>query len=288
MNKMFRVANNLIINAEQKDLTRVCIAKIGEWKGHPMGDYKLTDRDLEEIIANFDKEGRPLLFDYDHESLWGKSAAAGWGSKLEIENGMIYCTVEWTPGVEDQIKNKVYRYFSNVLWFNYFDPNNAELSGTYLGSVALTNTPFQKDLPPIKNSFKGGNMNEEILKVLNVKTDAEAITAITNMQTQIAVNKATVTRLETEVETLKTENAAFKESEITSDVDNAINSGKLLPKFKNAALAIRRQSKEDFDNFVKNTEDVPTDQLNPPKNPKPNSQQPPAEADFSAFLPGGE
>ena len=225
--KIIVLNSHIVINAD-KELEDICVVVPGKWKGHPAGDYSITESDIKQILNNYEIEKRELLFDYDHESLFGKSVAAGWGSELYEKEGKVYAKVNWTPKAKEAIKNEEYRYLSNVIIFNYQDSNNPRISGTYLHSVALTNVPFQKEVPAIINKIQniGGKVDNELEKILgklNAKTPDEAVSKIEQMQEQI-----------------KTLNNQI----LANEIDLAIAEGKLLPADKEVAISLRKNSKE--------------------------------------------
>lgn len=97
MSMMKIINNQIVINSGKEDYSEICVVVPGSWQGHPAGDYEITENDIEQMLENFKNEGRDLLFDYDHESLYGKSIAAGWGKELFIRDGKLYAKVNWTP-----------------------------------------------------------------------------------------------------------------------------------------------------------------------------------------------
>jgi len=289
-----KIINNQIeiINKKDGNYSDICVVIQGQWKDHPAGDYEITEGDVIQMVENFNAEGRDLLFDYDHESLYGgKSIAAGWGKEIYVKNGEIHAKVEWTPKALEAIKNKEYRYLSNVLIFNYSDKNNASVRGTYLHSVALTNVPFQKDLPSIMNkmyqNIKKEDDMDEILKALGVKTEAEAIAKINSM-TQIAnsVNESTtiLNQMKTENTTLKDKVKELNTTIVNNEIDLAIAGGKLLPKYRETAILLRNTDKTQYENFLKTTEKIPG-QMQIPNNQHHGGGN---EEDWNEFIPGGE
>ena len=284
----------LIANAEKPD--EICIVIPGTWEGHwSGGDYAITERDIDEMIANFNTEGRDLLFDYNHDSLWGDSKAAAWGKSLEKRDGKIYCKVEWTEEGKKAVESKEYRFLSNVLIFNYFDPNNKKLTGSYLHSVALTNVPFQKELPEIMNKMfpniekkEGGEM-KDILAALGVANKEEALVKIKANKTLIAnaaTQTETVNTLTTNNEELTTEVKELKETIANNEVDMDIAKGELLPKNRETGITLKNTSKEAYDAFIKNTEKPPKDKIIVPNNGG-GAGGKGDEEDFSDFLPNG-
>jgi phage I-like protein len=289
-----RIVNYEIQIANAESNNEICVVITGRWEGHHQGDYEITERDIQEIMDNYANEGRDLFFDYDHNSLWGSSKSAGWGKSLELKDGKIYAKVDWTPEGQKAVDNNEYRFLSNVLIFNYYDPNNDKMTGTYLHSVALTNVPFQKDLPAIMNKMfpnitnTGGEM-EKLLKLLGVKTEEEAITTI-NSNTELLTNSQTqaarVPDLETKIKEHETTITELNETIVNSEIDMAIAKGELLPKNRETAVLLRNTSPEAYQTFLKNTEKVPADKL-----PIVNNQTTTPTDEESVceeFIPGGE
>lgn len=282
-----------IVNADTPG--EICVVIPGQWEGHPAGDYSITEQDIEEMVANFNVEKREILFDYDHNSLWGSSKSAGWGQSLEVRDGKIYAKVEWTPEGKKAVENKEYKYLSNVLIFNYYDPNNKELVGSYLHSVALTNVPFQKDLPKIMNKMFPKNKNEgeemkEILKALGVKTEEEALQEIINSQKLLKTSKDNallITELKGENSKLTDKLAELNENVVNNEIDLAISKGELLPKNRKTAILLRNTDMEAYTEFIKNTEKVPGN-LNIPNNDEGNPEDAEEKKYANMFIPGGE
>jgi phage I-like protein len=258
----------------------------GAWKGHYMGDYELTDADLDSMVANFEREGRDILFDFDHECFSGSSRAAGWGKSLEFKDGKLHADVEWTKAGLEAIENKEFRYLSNVFIFNYENPNNPALRGTYLHSVALTNVPFQKELPEIlanslkiQNATGGEHTMNELLKLLGAKSEAEAIIKVNSMQVEldkanqdkidaIAQKEAlelSNAELTANNEQLKAENATLNSAAVETEVDLAIANG-LAPAYRETAIFLRNSNKAEYDKFIANAVKVPTGNLKIHKN----------------------
>lgn len=94
-----------------------------------------------DLIAQLEKSGKPILYDYEHRSLWGDSEAAGWITKLVYVAGKgMYAYVEWVADAAEAISGKKYRYSSPCF---YYDDAGRVVK---LHSVALTNNPALGDL----------------------------------------------------------------------------------------------------------------------------------------------
>lgn len=129
------------------------VALEGTWKGHANGAFTLDTRALEQVRINFDTLGLDVVVDYEHQTLSGAEApAAGWikhPGGLKVKDGELLARIEWTPRAKEQIDAGEYRYLSPVLSPHDVDPKSGEDVGWVLHSVALTNTPFLAELPPI-------------------------------------------------------------------------------------------------------------------------------------------
>jgi len=154
-----------------------------EWvKAVPLGEFrnqltgkmqKITAEHLGEIERNFADDPRgETVFDYEHQTLFGGQApAAGWIKRFENrgESGG-FTKVEWNEQAAGFIARREYKYVSPVIFFNHIN-ERGERIGAYLHSVALTNTPWIRELPALVakldlNLYSGGSEMNEILKKL--------------------------------------------------------------------------------------------------------------------------
>ena len=222
----------------------VQVALTGEWKER---DMIVTDKRLQEMVNNFNVEGRYLLFDFDHNSLWGgESKAAGWGRSMRVENGRIIVEMEATPAGRAAIENKEYRYLSPVYETKRYHKSTGKILKDWrMHSVALTNTPYLHELPAIINTANGGKM-EELLKLLCVNTEDEAM--------------AEVKRLIADNQTLASANSGLtgKVADLQvnvnkQEVEAAVNSGKLLPAQKELALALIEKDRGLYEQLISNS-----------------------------------
>lgn len=111
-------------------------------EGVEVDDWLMNAEIAARLISALESSGKPILYDYEHNSMWGDSRAAGWIVKLVYVAGRgLFGRVEWTPDAAEEIAKKVYRYSSPLF---YFDPKTGAV--TVLLSVALTNNPALGDL----------------------------------------------------------------------------------------------------------------------------------------------
>lgn len=110
--------------------------------GGALIDWQMNAEIAAALIVKLESSGKPILYDYEHNSMWGDSRAAGWIVKLVYVAGRgLFGRVEWTPDAAEEIAKKVYRYSSPLFYFNPTTGAVIELL-----SVALTNNPALGDL----------------------------------------------------------------------------------------------------------------------------------------------
>lgn len=153
---------------------------------HPVyGTINVTPEKVQRMAANIasNVRGTELDIDYDHKDKSGE--AAGWVKNSEARPDGLWIAVEWTQKAYNLLKDKAYKYFSPEFVDNWTHPKTSQKHQDVLFGGALTNRPFLKDILPINLSEvipSGGNMNEEIKKLLGLSdgaTDEEIMAALT-------------------------------------------------------------------------------------------------------------
>lgn len=138
----------------QGKLVTTLILPYGEWAGHPEGAEKYGPEEGRAMLAYWaataKKNGKPIVIDYEHQTLDGEEApAAGWiwdlFEDLTADPPGIYARNEWTPRAAAMIQGNEYRYISPVIAQNYIDPVSGETVPWCLFNAALTNIPFMAD-----------------------------------------------------------------------------------------------------------------------------------------------
>ncbi len=239
----------------------VKIVPIGKFPVHPNGPHEIIPRHIREMEQNFKNSGVDLLFDFDHESLWGNTKAAGWSSEVQArEDGLYVKYPEFTPAAQQAIQNREYRYFSPVYRLQSLNKAGEEV-GAKLISVALTNTPYMdNEIDAIGNSenLNLGDkqmLNKEALALLGLAEDATP----EQVQQAIAAQTEKINSLQSEIDQLKQNSEQQKtaledrlknieqivnsqrEKDAEQLIEQAINDGKILPADKaiwiNAAKA---------------------------------------------------
>lgn len=117
---------------------------------HPAaGDFEITDRDLDELVANQKAVGVDAQIDVDHRASKGDTRAAGWIKELRREGDKLYAAVDWTSYGKGLVEDRQYRYIS-AEYGNVRDDTTGEYRPMKrLKAITLTNRPFLKDLKPV-------------------------------------------------------------------------------------------------------------------------------------------
>lgn len=124
------------------------LAKVGEFAGHPAGEFTITPEDLKAVVECFEAQTNPIVVDREHAStLEGMEApAAGWIQRLEIrpsdDGDQLWGVVEWTERGAEQVRSGEYRFTSPVLIFDAPMRDSGEEWPCRMHSAALTNCPF--------------------------------------------------------------------------------------------------------------------------------------------------
>jgi len=101
---------------------------------------------IAEIIEAFSKRGNDMVVDYEHQTMQDVEApAAGWIKNL-VDRGTegLWAVVDWTKRAAEYLKNREYRYFSPVFWYEEDTRRIFKIE-----NVALTNFPKINNLKPI-------------------------------------------------------------------------------------------------------------------------------------------
>lgn len=136
----------------------------------------------------FDRMGRKLAVDYEHQSFDacntrcdGLRPAAGWIGGLEVRaDGLWAVDVTWTPRASELLRSGEYRYFSPVIFWT--DEDQTTLAA--LGPVALTNDPAMRGVCPLAAKREGDDQHTPAAEL------AEARREIHVLRRQLAVQAA--------------------------------------------------------------------------------------------------
>lgn len=131
--------------------TWVQLAKVGEYRGHHMGEFAFTRESFERIIANFERQANDVPFYYGHPNRHDGQdpPAAGWISALRINGEWLEGLTRFTERATAAIAGDEYRHCSVVVDFESIDRVTAEEIGPEMFEVGLTNVPFIDGQMPI-------------------------------------------------------------------------------------------------------------------------------------------
>lgn len=141
------------------------VARVGEFRGHPMGAFAFTPETFATIVSNFLRTAnRRVPVDYEHatemvdESVFQHGApAVGWIVELDNRGAEgLFGKVEWVDASALQyIRSGQYRFFSPAVAFNAIDPVTGKSQGATLVSGGLTNRPFLDGMAPVTARARG-------------------------------------------------------------------------------------------------------------------------------------
>ena len=158
-------------------------------------DWQMNAAVAERLIAAL-SAGKPILYDYEHNSRYGDSRAAGWIDALTYEQGRgLFAHVAWTPDAAEAIANKEYCYSSP--FFKFDGAGNV----TKLLSVALTNNPALDELGAVDLTRDSTNQGDPAMP-----PSEQQVAALTSERDGL---KADVVALSVERDNLKTQAAAL-------------------------------------------------------------------------------
>ena len=129
--------------------------------------FAFTQRHAESAKRWFERMGRKLAIDYEHQSFEqfnkredGLRPAAGWIGALEVrDDGLWAVNVTWTERAAELLRSGEYRYFSPVII--WADEDQTDVAA--LGPVALTNDPAMRGVAALAASrdLEEGRASEE-------------------------------------------------------------------------------------------------------------------------------
>lgn len=198
--------------------------------GGELRDWQMSAQVAAALITALESGGKPILYDYEHNSLYGDSRAAGWIDKLAYVAGKgLFGHSEWTPDAAEDIAKKVYRYSSP---FFAFDPKTGAV--TKLLSVALTNNPALGELGAVELARKHPGLST---KEDAEMADAEALAALAkerdSLNTQVAALTAERDGLKAKLDAVEADQAAAalaaEKAKHAELLQAALTDGRLVP-----------------------------------------------------------
>lgn len=134
------------------------LARLGEFRGHPQGEFAFTAECFAQICANFSslRNGRiPLDYEHASETLPAGTAqngvpAAGWIVAMEVRGDGLWGLIEWVdPQAVEYVRASRYRYLSPAVVFDAIDRESGQPIGARMTSAGLTNHPFLDGMAPL-------------------------------------------------------------------------------------------------------------------------------------------
>jgi phage I-like protein len=165
-----------LMGTDPKDWKWVQVAQLGRFAGHASGPFELTTRTFDEIVANFENDGLPVPWDFEHASeqdptegtvpLTG-TPAQGWIHALENRGAAgLWALVEWGPLAKEYVQSGKYKFCSPAIRFGCKDRVTGKPIGARLSSVALTGSPFLRDMEPLAAKDTDGLSHSALTKRL--------------------------------------------------------------------------------------------------------------------------
>jgi len=127
----------------------------GEFKHTLYGEFKVTEKDIDQAIENWnnkiatrlDESGKselPMNYQHaGHDKNPEIAKASGWIKGLVKKGKELWAKIDWTDKAKEFIKNKEFKYISPEFHKNWEDETGKKCGFTILGA-ALTNVNFLK------------------------------------------------------------------------------------------------------------------------------------------------
>lgn len=231
------------------------IGVVGQWEGHMSGSFELSERDFKQMVLNAEELSIDIVVDYEHATIYNpeKAPASGWISttdpiSLKVEDGELYCKIDWTASAKDHVEKKEYRYLSPVFRPNTPDRVSGSNIGWTLHSVALTNTPFLTELDAITNK-QPQNKENNMLKTFQEQLD-DAAAKLTQLHDEIKTLKDDLKTKDEQLEEANKKLNEHKKVALTAQVDAAIAAGQIQEDQKEWAIGYALSDETGFNTFL--------------------------------------
>ena len=167
MGKKFFSYSEIIKSGDKT--SKVQILKTWKWKHSSYWEFSINERDLKEFKQNFDDKvrGVDLAVDVGHDF---NHKAVGWFKELMIEGKKLFATIEWNHEGLYLVKEKVYKYFSPELHFEFQDEETGKVIKNLLSGWGITNRPFFKNMEALEASEEGDTQNKWKHYFFNLET----------------------------------------------------------------------------------------------------------------------
>jgi phage I-like protein len=141
----FRTSTIIQASKDGELPTTIKVLPRGVFNTTKYGELQITEKIMDEMIASFRPEVRPVSIDRDHAPL-GDTRAAGWIESLIKKEDGLHAGVSWTPYGAELVGNREYRMLSPEWSYDYVDSEDRQELGATLLAVALTNRPLFKSV----------------------------------------------------------------------------------------------------------------------------------------------
>lgn len=173
------------------------------WRFLPAGEIyilgdpepKIMDDEAASMVLKYFKHlGRDIVIDYEHQTQsGGKAPAAAWIKEFDWRGpDGLWVRTEWTRTAAKHIAEKEYRYYSPVMYFRQSDGRIVAII-----NAALTNEPKTRNLAAIAAKMdlnvlthqpKEPDMWKKLIKLLNLKDDADQAAVESAVESVVAKN----------------------------------------------------------------------------------------------------
>lgn len=145
---LVRFLSQRIELAEGVKQSWVTLTRVGHFSDPRYGDFEITQRQLHQMVENFDKRtlGQDVFLDVEHRPHDGAAAKV---LRLSVENGRLRGLVEWTEFGLDAVKKRGFLYLSAEYHENWTDNEKKLAHGCVLLGAALTTRPVIKNMDPV-------------------------------------------------------------------------------------------------------------------------------------------
>ena len=241
-NLMFMATPDMLIADKNGDFDKnklVHIVPFAKVDSPYKGKFEIGDKQMAQMMQNFENEMNDLVFDYGHASVWSDEApAAGWIKEIVKKKLGLFARVEWTDKALAHFEAKEYKYVSPTIMFSALDRKTGMPIGAALHSVALTNVPYLDGMEPIvnentdvnskndKSNHRSNNMelSSKLITAFGLEAEAtdeqilEHATSLKEAPEEVKTLKESVTAKDAEIVALTAEVVEFKKNGVDGDV----------------------------------------------------------------------
>jgi hypothetical protein len=199
-NAVTRTGFTMLLRGESQPVNEWLLIPFGEVEvERPLsgGSFQFTPAHAESAKQWFDRLGRKLAIDYEHQTFDahntrpdGLRPAAGWIGGLEVrDDGLWAIDVSWTDRAAELLQAGEYKYFSPVIFWT--DDDLSDVAA--LGPVALTNDPAMRGVQPLaasKRPYLGDEAPSDDADIIPQRLLDELQTELSTLRKQIMARDA--------------------------------------------------------------------------------------------------